>query len=104
MARSLPGGAPWFSRGLLPLGPAGCPLVARAVTGPTATTPAMTRSTHHGRYPERSRAGRTMTNVNAAGSRTGPPAPPEERPPSSAPAAGPRTGTAHRAGAVPVGG
>ena len=54
-----------------PLGPAGCPPAARAVTGPTATTPTMTRSTRHGRYPERCRGGRTTTSVSAAEPGTG---------------------------------
>ena len=64
------------------------------------------RSTRHGRYPEWSRAGRTTTNVSAAGPGTGRAAPPGRRAPGGRPAAGHRTGTPHRvgAGAAPAGG
>ena len=112
MVRSPPGGAPWFSRGLLPLSPAGCPPAGRAVTGPTTTIPTMARSTRHGRYPERCRGGRTTTSVSAAGPGTGRATPPGRRTPSIKPGAGHRTEKPRRtgkprrpgAGAVPTGG
>src|SRR5207342_309358 len=79
------GGAPWFSRGLLPLGLAGRPhQAALVVAGPTATTPTMTRSTRHGRHPGSPRAGRTTTTVSAGGSATGRPVPPRRHEPGIA--------------------
>ena len=113
MVRSPPGGAPWFSRGLLPLGPDGYPPAGRAVTGPTTTIPTMMRrSTRHGRYPERCRGGRTTRSVSAAVPGTGRATRPGRRTPSIKPGAGHRTGRTHRpgrprrpgAGAVPAGG
>ena len=69
MVRSPPGGAPWFSRGLRPPGPAGCRRrAALLVAGPTATTPTMTRSTRRGRCPGPAPARRIPVSGSAGGS------------------------------------
>ena len=90
----LPGGAPWFSRGLLPLGPAGCPRrAALLVAGPTATTPTMTRSTRRGRCPGPAPARRAVPSVIAGGSATGQALPPRRQRPAVTPGRpGMRTG------------